>query len=274
MGGRTLIQFFGFTFALTWGLGALLFLITDQVVAIFGEVSQTNLLFILAVYAPGIVGVLLVWRHYGLGGLASFFRRLTIWRLPAAWWVFLVVGIPALFVAGSAITGTISDSFPFTPWYAALPALALVLLVGPIEEFGWRGVALPLLQRRLAPLWASLMLGSVWAIWHLPSFFVSGAAQEAWSFAPFFIGIVALSVALTPIFNAARGSLLVAVIFHFQVNNPLWADIHPWDTILFSVAAIIIVLVNRDTMLSRGTGVTEILMPDEVRQPQAHEEEP
>lgn len=42
MSGRTLIQFFGFTFALTWGLGALLFLFTDQVVAIFGEVSQTK----------------------------------------------------------------------------------------------------------------------------------------------------------------------------------------------------------------------------------------
>lgn len=66
----------------------------------------------------------------------------------------------------------------------------------------------------------------------------------------------------------------MAVIFHFQVNNPLWADIHPWDTILFSVAAIIMVLLNRKTMLSRDGGITEILMPDEDRQPRLTAEKP
>jgi len=75
---KTLIPFLALTFGLTWGIAALLIFFTDQVVAIFGEISSSNPLFILAVYSPGIAGVILVWRHYGLKGLGSFFRRLTL----------------------------------------------------------------------------------------------------------------------------------------------------------------------------------------------------
>ena len=61
---------------------------------------------------------------------------------------------------------------------------AAALLIGPVEEIGWRGVALPLLQRRYAPLWASLILGAFWGFWHLPAFLLSGTEQSAWSFGP------------------------------------------------------------------------------------------
>lgn len=95
MNNKTLIAFFAITFGLTWGLGASLMLFYDQIVGIFGEVTPSNPLFILAVYAPGIAGVILVLYHYGLRGLGSFLRRLTLWRAPAAWWLFLILGIPA-----------------------------------------------------------------------------------------------------------------------------------------------------------------------------------
>src|SRR5512139_3529823 len=99
---KALVPFLAISFGLTWGLAALLIFFYDQVVAIFGEISMTNPLFILAVYAPGFAGIFLVWRHYGLKGLVSFFRRLTLWRAPAAWWLFLLLGIPALVYAGAA----------------------------------------------------------------------------------------------------------------------------------------------------------------------------
>jgi membrane protease YdiL (CAAX protease family) len=121
----------------------------DQIRAVFGAVSYTNPLFILAVYAPAFAAVFLVWRHDGVKDLGSYFRRLTLWRMPLAWWAFLVIGIPVIFYLGAAIKGTLTDPFPFSPWYDLLPALATALFIGPIEEFGWRGVALPLLQRRL-----------------------------------------------------------------------------------------------------------------------------
>jgi membrane protease YdiL (CAAX protease family) len=157
--------------------------------------------------------------------------------------------------------GTLTDAFPFSPWYNVLPALAMALLIGPLEEFGWRGVALPLLQRRFAPLWASLILGSIWGLWHVPAFLLSGTPQSAWSFGPFFIGVVAIAVILTPMFNAARGSLLIAVLYHFQMNGPAWPDAQPWDTLLFVIVAVVIVLLNRRSMLTREGAVTEVLMP-------------
>jgi len=264
---KAIAPFLALTFGLTWGLAALLILFNDQIVAIFGEISITNPLYILAVYSPGFAGVFLVWRHYGLRGLGSFLQRLSLWRAPILWWLFLILGIPMLFYAGATVKGSISDAFTFSPWYQMLPALAYALFIGPIEEFGWRGLALPLLQRRFAPFWASLILGIIWGAWHVPAFLLSGMPQSAWSFGPYFAGIVAISVILTPMFNAARGSLLVAALYHFQMNNPAWPDAQPWDTLFFAIAAVIIVLLNRRKMFQRGEGVTDVLKPGDADVP-------
>jgi uncharacterized protein len=256
---RSLALFFALTFGIGWGPVVLLMLFPDQIMAIFGEMGYTNPLFILAVYSPAIAGFWLVGRHYGLRGLGSFLRRLTLWRMPAAWWLLLLIGLPAVFYIGAAFKGTLTDPFPFSPWYGVLPALAIGLVIGPIEEFGWRGVALPLLQRRLAPLWSALILGAIWGLWHVPAFFLSGTPQSAWSLGPFMLGVLAISVILTPMFNAARGSLLVAALFHFQMNGPAWPDAQPWDTAVLVVVAVLVVGLNRRTMLTRAGAVTEVL---------------
>jgi hypothetical protein len=257
----TLVPFFAITFALGWGVLALLIFFPVRTEAIFGPMGYTNPLFILAVYSPATAGVFLVWRGCSARGLRGFFRRFALWRMPLCWWVFLVLGIPAAFYLGSAIKGTINDPFPFSPWYAILPALATGLVIGPIEELGWRGLALPLLQRRYAPLWSSLILGGIWGLWHLPAFFLSGSPQSAWSFGPYFIGVLAITVILTAMFNAAQGSLLIAALYHFQMNGPAWPDAQPWDTLVFAIAAVFVVLLNRRRMLTQDGAATDVIMP-------------
>lgn len=256
---RTLVPFLVLTFGLTWGIAVLLVLFSDQMTAIFGELSLSNPLFILAVYSPGFAGVFLVWRVYGVKGLARFFSRLTQWRAPSLWWLFLILGIPAVVYLGAAMKGTLSEPFPFSPWVEVFPALGLAFFLGTIEEFGWRGLALPLLQRKYAPFWAGLILGIIWAIWHIPAFLLSGTAHSTWAFVPFFVGVVAISVILTPLFNAARGSLLIAYLFHFQMMNPIWPDAQPYDEWLFVAVAVIVVWVNRASMFTRDGAVTEVL---------------
>jgi hypothetical protein len=116
MSTRTLLAFFAITFGLCWGVASLLLVFADQLEPLFGPVSGTNPVFVLAVYAPGIAAVALVWRHYGVKGLGSFFKRVTLWRMPIVWWAFLLLGIPAVKYLGAAINGTIDDPFPFSPW--------------------------------------------------------------------------------------------------------------------------------------------------------------
>jgi uncharacterized protein len=264
MGTKTLLSFLALTFGLSWVPMSLFIVFADQLTPLFGEMSSTNLFFLLAVYAPGLSGIILVWRHYGLKGLGSFFRRLVLWRAPIQWWVLLLLGIPAIIYAAAAIKGTINEPFRFAPWYMVFPALVQSLLLGPMgEEFGWRGLALPLLQRRFSPFWASLMLGVVWAVWHAPAFLMSGTPQSAWSFGPFFIGLIAITVIMTPLFNASRGSLLIAILYHLNIMNPIFPDAQPWDSFLLAIAALVIVFLNRHVMFHRGSGVTDVLMPDD-----------
>lgn len=142
---KNLILFLTLTFVMTWGIAALIILFPERVTIIFGELSISNPLFILAVYSPGFAGIFMVCKMYGLKSLPSFFRRLTLWRGPVWGWIFAILGIPAIMYAGAILTGTISEPFPFSSWSLAIPALALALFLGPVEEFGWRGIALPLL---------------------------------------------------------------------------------------------------------------------------------
>jgi membrane protease YdiL (CAAX protease family) len=255
---KTLIPFLALAFGLTWSIAAILILFYDQVVAIFGEISMSNPLYILAVYSPGIAGVFLVWRHFGLQGLGRFFKRMTLWRAPVKWWLFLILGIPAVVYTAAAIKGSISDPFPFSTLPELLSAIALALFLGPIEEFGWRGLALPLLQRRFAPFWSGLILGIIIAAWHIPAFLLSGSPMSDWSFVPYFGGVIAIYVILTAFFNASKGSLLVAYLYHFQLMNPIFPDAQPYDNIMWIAIAVIVVLVNRKKMFNREAGVTNL----------------
>lgn len=255
-----LVPFLIIVFGLAWALFAAFIFAADWVVETFGALSGRHPLFILAVYSPAIAALLLVGVTSGFSGLGRFLSRLFMWRASPGWYVFLILGFPAISFAGAVIKGNALSAPMFTePVSALLPAIGFMLILGPVEEFGWRGFALPILQRRLAPFWASIVLGVIWAIWHLPAFMVSGTPQAAWGFLPFFMGSVACSVILTALFNDARGSILLAILFHFQMNNPLWPDAQPYDMYVYVLAAALIVWINRQSLFSSENAVTEIL---------------
>ena len=250
-------RFFTLTYLLGWGVAIIAILLEDTLKPIFGEIGYTHPVFILAVYSPGIAAIYLIWRRYGFRALGDYFRRLTLWRLPGKWWLLLLLGIPVAKYVGAAFNGSATE-FPFDPWYDVLPAFVAALLIGPVEEFGWRGLALPLLQRRYTPLTASLVLGAFWGMWHLPAFLLSGTPQSAWSLGPYLIGVMSLAIILTPIFNAARGSILIAMIYHFQMNGPAWPDAQPWENYIFAAIAILVVAFSWRAMTTRVGAATEI----------------
>jgi len=136
-----------------------------------------------------------------------------------------------------------------------------MMILGPVEEIGWRGVALPLLQRHVSPLAAGLVVGLVWAVWHVPAFLLAGTLQSAWGFTPFLVGTVAASVIMTPLVNVSGGSILLAAFFHFQMNNPLWPDARPWDSVLLACVAVATVFLRPKEMRTPGAGVTQVVPP-------------
>lgn len=248
------------TFAITWGITGFYIVWPDTAVAWFGEISGSHPAFFLATWAPAFAAFFVVLRHGGVAGIRAFLSRLTLWRCSTGWAAFLLIGIPITFAAGAWVKGTLTGvPFEFDGIGAALGAMVFMLFLGPVEEFGWRGVAQPILQRHMAPLWAGLLIGATWGLWHIPAFYLSGTVQSGWSFTPFFIGNVSLAVIVTPLFNSTRGSILLPALFHFQLINPLWPDAQPYDTYFFVVVAIAVVWLNRATMFRSTDAVIAVI---------------
>ncbi|MBN2224992.1 MAG: CPBP family intramembrane metalloprotease [Deltaproteobacteria bacterium] len=255
-----LVPFLLIAFGIAWGILALYIFLPEPMAVLFGEITGQHPLFFLAVYAPAIAAFIVIIYNRGVGGLRRYLSRFLLWRCSVSWYLFLLLGIPLIFICGSALKGNLlADLYPFSSFQSFMAALLFTAIKGPVEEFGWRGLALPLLQRKLAPIWAALALGVIWGLWHLPAFLLSGTPQGAWSFMPFFVGSIALSVIVTPLFNTSRGSILLPALFHFLLNNPIWPDAQPYDIYLFVAAAVLVVWLNRRTMFTREGAVTEVI---------------
>ena len=93
---------------------------------------------------------------------------------------------------------------------------------------------------------------------------LSGTPQSGRSFGPYVLGVLALGIIAAPMFNAARGSILIPA--HLLPDyGPAWPDAQPWENYLFAILAILIVVINRRSMLYRDTAATEVLLPEEMR---------
>jgi len=257
---RLIVPFLMISFGIAWGILGLYILVPERMGALFGQLTGNHPLFFLAVYAPAIGAFIIVVMADGVAGLKRFLGRALLWRCTAAWYAFLIIGIPLIFIAGSALRGNLfTEPFPFASFQTLLVALVLAAIKGPVEEFGWRGLALPLLQRKFAPIRAGLILGVIWGLWHLPAFLLSGTQQSEWSFTAFFAGCLAISVIATALFNRSRGSILLSAFFHFSLMNPVFPDAQPYDTYLLIVVAVLVAWWNRKDMFTMETSFTEVI---------------
>ncbi len=257
---NSLVPFLIITFGLAWGVLALYIFLPDSMSAMFGELTGQHPLFFLAVYSPAIAAFIVIMYIAGVTGLRRYLTRLMRWRCSIGWYALLFIGIPLVYYSAAALKGNLfTEPLSFDSIEALVAALFFTAIKGPVEEFGWRGMALPLLQRKLAPVWAGLILGLIWGFWHLPAFLLSGTPQNAWTFTPFFAGSIAVSVIITALFNSSHGSILLAMLFHFQLNNPVWPDAQPYDMYMFVVAAVLVVWFRRKLMFYKTRAVTEVV---------------
>lgn len=255
-----LVAQFSITFAIAWSIVGSYVVFPETTTAIFGEISGVHPLYFLVTWAPAIAGFAVVLFYTGTAGLRAFLGRLLLWRCAPIWWFFIIVGLPLVYMIGSLLKGgPLLAPLPPEGLGPALALLAMMLFLGPIEEFGWRGVAQPILQRHVAPIWAGALIGVAWGVWHLPAFYLASTVYADWNFLPFFIGNVTLAILVTPIFNSARGSLLLPMVFHWQLINPFWPDAQPWDTWILVTISAFAIWWKRQSLFTREGAVTEVL---------------
>lgn len=161
----------------------------------------------------------------GRAGVVRLLRRYVQWRVGIVWYLFLLIGVPLIVILGTIVVpGALQAYRPILPALLAAYPLAFLmtfLLGGPLgEEPGWRGFALPRLQDRFGPLRGSVILGVLWACWHLPLFW-SGVwtPPTVANVVMFVVMITALTIMMTWVFNHVGGSLLITMLMHASFNT-------------------------------------------------------
>jgi membrane protease YdiL (CAAX protease family) len=212
----------------------------------------------------------------GRYGVRTLLRRFLIWRAGLWWYGVILLGPAAVDLAAIALDAVLGGGAPdfahpfatriFPPelaLWAAAPVFFMIQVLTNAEEIGWRGYALPRLQARHGALAATLVIGLVWAFWHVPKFLTAGSAQD-YPFWLFLVDTTAKAVVFTWVFNSTGGSLLTVTLLHASLNtSAVFLPILPAATgdvrpTLIAIglrcaAAVVIVLATGPARLSRTT---------------------
>jgi membrane protease YdiL (CAAX protease family) len=219
--GREVVTFFALTLALSWAVwvpGAVD--IVEFGSLVFGAI-------VVGGFSPLVAAAIVTW----LAGasLRAWAGQVLRWRVRPRWY-FAAFGIPLVVIAATSIVYVAlgnpieqSDILQGIPIYAlpvihGISMVSVFLVGGGQEELGWRGFALPRLLERFDAVTASLVIGAVWAVWHLPLFALEGSSQFGGAFVPYLIGLLALSILFTWLYRATGRSVLLVMILHASYN--------------------------------------------------------
>jgi len=211
-----MFAFFLLTFALTWSCWILV-----ARVVLMQSVAGRALAY-LGVFAPAIVALALTRARQGGAGVRRLLGRVLPVPVAARWVAFALGYTLALKLIAALLHRWISGDWPplRTDALWVVPfAIAVSTPVQAGEELGWRGYVLPRLAARLGLARASLLLGLLWALWHLPLFFVRGSDTFGQSFVVYTVQVIAISVAIAMLCVRTDGGLFLPMLFHAAVNN-------------------------------------------------------
>ena len=144
-------------------------------------------LFLLGTFSPGLCAMWLTFRAEGKAGVSAMLSRLFQWHSGVRWYVFALGFTASIKLTAAVVHRVAMGSWPRfgeDAWYLLLAAtiFSTISLGQAGEEIGWRGYALPRMAERIGLPRASLLLGGIWAVWHLPLFFIAGTTTTGQSF--------------------------------------------------------------------------------------------
>ncbi|WP_331235854.1 CPBP family intramembrane glutamic endopeptidase [Natronorarus salvus] len=229
---RALIAFFGLTFLFSWSLWLPKVAVATGFSAsgfLAPAIAWAATLPEVGAFGPTVAALVLVYAYSGRSGVVRLLGRALDRSFSRLWFVPALVLFPilALTALGVAVVSGVEPTVPWVDEAYVLPiAFVFVLLLGgPLqEEFGWRGYALDPLVERFGALSASLGLGLVWGIWHLPWFYMpSMTLYYQRPLVGFLVTITLLSVVMTWVYANTGGSLAPVILLHASFNWSLWA---------------------------------------------------
>jgi membrane protease YdiL (CAAX protease family) len=222
----SLVLYFILAYALTWCFEIPIALSAQGLI----EANIPMALHYFGAFGPMIAALIVTTLTEGVIGNWTLLRRLFKWRVDIRYYAFAVFAPILLFTIAVLINRLISGAWSdlsalgeadYLPYMGPLGALLLWLLTyGLGEETGWRGYALPHLQRKHSAATATLILAMLWAFWHLPAFFYRDTYIEMGilGFPMFLISITFATMVFTWLFNSTGGSLLLVILFHAFFN--------------------------------------------------------
>jgi membrane protease YdiL (CAAX protease family) len=221
----SLLKFFSLTYALTWTCFI-------SVVALSGSTAPAGparaafrwLLLYIGIFGPSLVALGLTARADGRAGALALLRRILPGQVDARWYVFAAGYFAAIKLGVALVHRAAIGAWPRfgdEAWYVIVGAIIISTPVQAGEEIGWRGYSLPRLAARFGLASGSIVLGIIWACWHLPLFFLPEADTYGQSFPVYLLQVTALSVAMGWLYGHTNGSLLLVMLMHSAVNETL-----------------------------------------------------
>ena len=218
---RSLVAFFALTFAVTW---ACFITVVRSGGFPAGAPARPLLqvLLYLGIFAPALVALALTSRAAGNPGVRELLAGITRFEAGGRWYIFALAYMPAIKLATAVVHRIVLGTWPrfgTETWSLMLAAIPISTLVQAGEEIGWRGYALPRLADRLGLGLSSIVLGVIWAVWHLPLFYLTGADTLGQSFPVYLLQVTAISVAMAWLYWRTGMSLILVMLMHAAINN-------------------------------------------------------
>jgi len=212
-----LLLFFTLAFALMW----ILFFAVAFVPIPVGSPLGRGLI-LLGAFAPALAAVAVTFRTEGRASVITLLRRIVQWRVGAKYYAFSLAFMIAVKLTAALIYRASTHSWPrfdISQWYLIPVAIAFSTPFQAGEEIGWRGYALPQLAKYFGFGRASVLLGFIWGVWHLPQFFIHDGDSYQQSFPVFILQVTAVSVVFAWLYVRTGGSLLLTMLLHASINN-------------------------------------------------------
>jgi membrane protease YdiL (CAAX protease family) len=171
-------------------------------------------------FGPTIAAIIMTWLLSGAEGIKELFGRILKWRVKLIWWViafsplwlFGLIVIVQQIITGEWLDLSLLGQVNFLPQLNLGVALVLwVLTFGLGEEIGWRGYALPRMQKNRSAMSATLILTVLWALWHWPMFFYVLDISIVFGW---LISLTAGTIVFTWLYNSSQGSVLMLILWH------------------------------------------------------------